>query len=164
MRLQRRSTMLARRSAPDASSGPVSAAGGGDLFQHGLGGDGELVDEVNCPRLFAIIGSDAQSLGEIIQYFTEDTQSRMAEIAVAIHERRRAAVAQYAHALRGSVANFSVGATYTACARLEELALNGSWEQLTKVHMQLRIAQRGLADSLTALRLQCIKDSTARAT
>jgi CheY-like chemotaxis protein len=111
-----------------------------------------LADAIDYPKLLAKVGGDVRSLHEIIDCFTEDAGPRLVELEVAVRERRRDVIARLAHALRGSAGNFSVGATYQACAALEGLAKNGSWEHIATVHAQLMGAKSGLLQSLASVR------------
>ena len=106
----------------------------------------------NPEALLRRLEGDTELLRELVGLFLDDCPRLVAELREALAQQDQARVKSVAHALKGSVANFSAVAAQDAARRLETFARDGDLEgaerafaELEKALDQLRVALAVLA-------------------
>jgi HPt (histidine-containing phosphotransfer) domain-containing protein len=114
--------------------------------------DGSAAEVIDRQEALAQVEGDVELLVELAEAFLEDYPRLLAEIDEALAGRDSAALADAAHALKGSIGYFGSRAAYRAAERLETLAsasrLDGwadAYEELTARLEQLKTALLALS-------------------
>jgi two-component system, sensor histidine kinase and response regulator len=96
---------------------------------------------VDKSTLLARFGGDRKLVLRLVTAFREDCPRMMARIKTAIRVRDAAALADAAHALKGSVGNFGASAAFDSAREVEKLAregkLDGARELCTTLETQI---------------------------
>lgn len=108
---------------------------------------------VDRRKVLQRVEGDLQLLIAIVEAFLSRLPESLQKIEAAVRSGDASALFQSAHALKGSVANFSTGSVYHIASRLENLAHSGSLDDaeavlspLEEAAAELEIALRMLAD------------------
>ncbi len=113
----------------------------------------ELSDEdLDESALLAGVGGDAKLLREFVDLFLADCPKLLSEIRRAIADRDSKALASAAHALKGSVGNFTTRGAFEAVAKLDTMARKGDWAGADEVLVVLEEEIKNLQGKLGALR------------
>lgn len=78
---------------------------------------------IDTKAFFERVGSDPVLAREVIDLFFAEAPKLLAEIQHAIADQDRARLAAAAHAIGGSIGNFSVGHAYAVAQELEKIGL-----------------------------------------
>jgi signal transduction histidine kinase/DNA-binding response OmpR family regulator len=110
---------------------------------------GGVLDEA---ALVAGVSGDKQLLLELVDLFLHDRAKLLAQIRSAVRRRDAAKVQTSAHALKGSVGNFSARSAYEAARKLETMGHEGDLSSVGAAYAALEDEVTRLAQALTALR------------
>jgi CheY-like chemotaxis protein len=83
------------------------------------------------------VGGDEQLLGELLHLFQTDAPKWLADLRSAIDRGDAAQLRRAAHTIKGGASNLGARQTWTAAARLEELARTGSWDGVEAARAEL---------------------------
>jgi two-component system, sensor histidine kinase and response regulator len=87
---------------------------------------------VNRESLLERFSGDRKLLGSLVRSFSEDSEKMMSRIRSALAARNASTLAEAAHALKGSVANFGASAAFETAKEVEKIArqgkLDGAWD------------------------------------
>jgi HPt (histidine-containing phosphotransfer) domain-containing protein len=108
-----------------------------------------LIDEA---ALLDGLGGDRQLLMKLINLFLADYPRTIGRISRALRDRRRIALREAAHALKGSVGNFGQSAAYETARELETQAKSRSWRGADAAFEALKKDMVGFRRSLEELR------------
>ncbi len=101
------------------------------------------------PALLARVGGDAALASAMASLFLEEYPRHLESVRAAVAARDSSAIADAAHALRGSVSNFTLAAPAQAAARLEQLGRAGD---LAEAPAALRELEGEIAHLVPVLR------------
>jgi len=118
-----------------ASSPTVDQSGGDAAESKGTALDG--------PALLARFGSDGKLVRALVKTFAEDCPEMMARIRKALTARDAPALADAAHALKGSVGNFGVTGAFETAREIEKEArqgkLDATWEMYATLEDEIAL-------------------------
>ncbi|MGE0362819.1 MAG: response regulator [Vicinamibacterales bacterium] len=103
---------------------------------------------LDAAALLAAFGNDRALLDETIGVFLADAPAQLAALRTAVAAADAAAIARAAHALKGAVSLFSLGAAYTATRSLEAAARTGLPDRLAA---RLAAVERAVASLVAGL-------------
>jgi two-component system, sensor histidine kinase and response regulator len=109
---------------------------------------------LDVSALLASVGGSAKLLREVVDVYLADTPARVAEIRRAADAGDASALADAAHALKGSVGMFLRGGAYETTRRLEMGARSGNMAGVGELCGELEREIAALATGLAALRVQ----------
>jgi PAS domain S-box-containing protein len=140
----------AHEGAPDSPDVTASdTAPAGDLPQE------TLQVRLDKAVLVGRFGGNEALLGEVLDVFAADAPKLLGQVASAAAGRDAAALASAAHALKGSIGLFSMGAAYLAARRVEQTARSGdidaiddACDDLTREVTRLNADLASLRDTL----------------
>lgn len=100
--------------------------------------------------ILARVDGDEELLGELITLFQENCSRLLEELREAIAQDNSYLIRINAHALKGSIANFSEGAAFQTARRLEEMGrsldLAGAGEAFQLMEAQVQRLFQALAE------------------
>lgn len=102
-------------------------------------------------ELMERLEGDTELLVAIVDIFLGRLPITLSEIGEAVRSRDSERLAESAHRLKGSSANFSAGPVYETCARLEEMARSDSWSGADEAVESLNAASKELETALEAI-------------
>lgn len=97
------------------------------------------------------VQGDMDLAREVVEMFARDQVTMLATIRSHIADRDGPALAAAAHSLKGCVSNFAARGTFDAALKLEELGLDGNFEQSSKTLADLEGHIRRLTSQLISL-------------
>ena len=101
---------------------------------------------------------DPAMFAQLVQIFVEDYPRQLGEVRRALEQGDAAAVALGAHALKGTVANFSQGKVWEAARELEQIGRSGDLAPAPEALARLESGLKSLADTLEAQARQATTD------
>jgi CheY-like chemotaxis protein len=107
---------------------------------------------LDAPGLVARFGGNEALLGEVLDVFAADAPKLLAAVAQAADSGDTAALASAAHALKGSIGLFSMGAAYEAARRIEHDARTGALGDIETARADLEREIAQLGSGLASLR------------
>ena len=110
--------------------------------------------------LLAGVDGNRQLLRELVRLFLADGPQRLAEIKDAVRRRDARALAQAAHALKGSVGNFAAKRAFAAAKRVESAGVNQDFGSANEACAALESELTLLSDELRKLTMNSSKRST----
>jgi HPt (histidine-containing phosphotransfer) domain-containing protein len=93
---------------------------------------------------------DAELLREVVGLFLNDCPARLSHVRDAVGQRDSATLAQAAHSLKGSVANFGADLAVAAAQRLELMGCAGDWAEVEQALTALETEIENLTSALQA--------------
>jgi len=112
---------------------------------------------VDVPALLEGVNGDKTLMAEMVQVFESDVPELLARIQQAILEQNSGALREAAHALKGSVGNFSQGAPFDAARRLERMGYENQLSGADAVFQHARKEVGRLTRSLQSLKQAQLK-------
>ncbi len=97
------------------------------------------------PTLLARFSGDRKLVRTLVNAFREDCPRMMSRIRSAIRARDAAALADAAHALKGSVGNFGASAAFETAREVEKLAREGKLDGARELGAMLEEADCGFS-------------------
>lgn len=97
------------------------------------------------------VEGDLELLVTIVEVFLSQLPRRLESIEASLRSGDASALAEAAHALKGSVANFSNGHVYRLSSRIEELARSGEVNEAEAAVASLRTAAVEIEGGLRTL-------------
>ena len=126
----------ARKSPAGETPGPVEA------------------QSLDVSALLESVGGSRKLLREVVDVYLADTPARVAEIRRSADAGDASALADAAHALKGSVGLFVRGGAFETARRLELAARNGEMKGVGELCAELERKVASLATGLASLRAQ----------
>lgn len=109
-------------------------------------------DGLSASRLIAALGGDRELLLEIIELFLRDAPAMLQAVRLEAKHARPEALANAAHVLKGSAANFGVSPLYQLARELENCARSGAMANVPEIVTRLDRAAEGFERALAQLR------------
>jgi signal transduction histidine kinase/DNA-binding response OmpR family regulator len=106
---------------------------------------------VNSEDLMVHMQGDMALLGRLVSLFLASAPKKLAAIRAAVEANDALSLAKLAHALKGSVGNFSAEAAVSAARRLESMARDGDLSQAQEAYKDLEDRIERLKPELASL-------------
>jgi len=103
---------------------------------------------INRDELLQRVDNDLELLRDLVDLFLDDLEERLDGIDDAFKQDNIDLLHERAHALKGSVANFSASAALQAAARVNEIARNGRRTGLEKAVQALNAEMKRVRTEL----------------
>jgi two-component system sensor histidine kinase/response regulator len=108
-------------------------------------------DIIDKDEVMERVGGDTELLAELIDLFSSDCPKMMSEMYEAIERNDRKALERIAHALKGSIGNFSANSAFEAALRLEKMGSQGDITLARDAYAVLKREIKRLEPALAAL-------------
>lgn len=109
---------------------------------------------LTAPRLLRALGGDRELLLEIIELFEREAPSMLIAVRRHAEDANPDALAQAAHVLKGSVANFGKSPLYEVAGQIERCAFAGDLSQLSTLLPRFDSIAGEFMQALARLRLE----------